>query len=150
MALRNAFVLLNNLGTPLCQVVDDLDDTTVVVLEVSSFQLETAHTFSPRVGLVLNLAPDHLDRYPDLAAYYAAKQVMAERVAADGTFITWTECPEARSWPTDAPQMLFGAEDSGAVAFYRGEELWVRRGEEAVRLLHRSELKRQQVSLEQT
>ena len=54
---------LGNLGTPLSQVVDDLPSGAVVSLEVSSFQLETVKEFQPRVGLVLNLAPDHLDRY---------------------------------------------------------------------------------------
>ena len=45
------------------------------VLEVSSFQLETVETFRPRIALVLNITPDHLDRHGTFAAYAAAKQV---------------------------------------------------------------------------
>jgi len=131
---------LGNLGTPLCRIVADLDPDAVVVLEVSSFQLESVREFQPQVGLVLNLAPDHLDRYADLSAYFAAKQVMAERVAPDGTFITWTACPEARAWDTAATRMLFGQEAEGAVAFYRGDQLWLRRGEEALHLMNISDL----------
>ncbi len=52
-----------------------------VVVEVSSFQLETAERFRPRVGVLLNITPDHLDRYADMEAYAAAK---ARLFAAQG------------------------------------------------------------------
>jgi UDP-N-acetylmuramoylalanine--D-glutamate ligase len=45
----------------------------MTVVEVSSFQLETVDTFHPRVAVLLNVTPDHLDRYPDFDAYAAAK-----------------------------------------------------------------------------
>lgn len=60
-----------NLGTPLVAAVGR--DYEVVVVELSSFQLETIATFHPQIAVLLNLSPDHLDRYPDLASYYAAK-----------------------------------------------------------------------------
>ncbi len=50
-----------------------------VVVEVSNFQLEGIRDFKPRIAAVLNLAPDHLDRYRDLAAYYEAKMRIFER-----------------------------------------------------------------------
>ena len=115
---------LGNLGRPLCLVADQLDPTAVAVLEVSSFQLETVRKFAPETGLVLNLAPDHLDRYPDLAGYYAAKQVLAELIPAGGTFITWTGCAEACAWPTRCRKVLFGDKAVGAEVFYQGDGLW--------------------------
>lgn len=117
---------LGNLGTPLSQVVDDLPAEAVVSLEVSSFQLETVRDFRPAVGLVLNLAPDHLDRYPDLAAYYAAKETLARLVDPAGTFITWTGCSEARAWRTEARRLLFGTEEEGAAVFFRDGQLVIR------------------------
>jgi UDP-N-acetylmuramoylalanine--D-glutamate ligase len=64
-----------NLGRPLCEVVGTpaagLGGNCVV--EVSSFQLETAETFHPRVAVLLNVTADHLDRHPDLDAYAATK-----------------------------------------------------------------------------
>lgn len=114
---------LGNLGTPLSQIADELPEDAVVSLEVSSFQLETVKDFSPEVGMVLNLAPDHLDRYPDLAAYFLAKKTMAQRTAPDGHFITWTECPEALGWETRAPKLLFGDKAKGATVFYEDEFL---------------------------
>jgi len=115
---------LGNVGRPLCLVAEELEPDDVAVLEVSSFQLETAQTFSPRVGAVLNLAPDHLDRYPDLAAYYAAKQRLADLMPPGGLFVTWTNCPEAMAWPTAATQLWFGDERAGAGVFFRDGALW--------------------------
>ena len=60
-----------NLGEPLASHADEKFD--VIVLEVSSFQLERLQTFKPRVSVLLNVTADHLDRYPDMAAYAAAK-----------------------------------------------------------------------------
>jgi UDP-N-acetylmuramoylalanine--D-glutamate ligase len=108
---------VGNLGTPLSAVVDDLGPDAIAVVECSSFQLETIASFRPEVGVVLNLAPDHLDRYADLAAYYAAKARLADHVADDGTFVTWTGCPEALAWPHSGRRALFGDRAAGATAW---------------------------------
>ncbi len=60
-----------NLGEPLAEHVDEAWD--VVVLEVSSFQMERVRTFKPRASVLLNVTPDHLDRYPSVEAYARAK-----------------------------------------------------------------------------
>ena len=62
-----------NFGVPLSEATKPGLAWGEVVVEVSSFQLETVHTFRPCVAVLLNVTPDHLDRYPDLAAYAAAK-----------------------------------------------------------------------------
>jgi UDP-N-acetylmuramoylalanine--D-glutamate ligase len=62
-----------NIGTALSEGIEEVPADGVVVAEVSSFQLERTTTFRPRVGLLLNLTPDHLDRYPSLGEYAAAK-----------------------------------------------------------------------------
>jgi UDP-N-acetylmuramoylalanine--D-glutamate ligase len=61
-----------NLGIPLIGCAPDNWDWGVV--EVSSFQLEWVKGFRPRIAVLLNISEDHLDRYPDLVAYAAAKQ----------------------------------------------------------------------------
>ena len=61
-----------NLGEPALDLL--AEEAKLYILELSSFQLETTATLRPRVGVVLNVSPDHMDRYPDLAAYAAAKQ----------------------------------------------------------------------------
>jgi UDP-N-acetylmuramoylalanine--D-glutamate ligase len=66
-------VLGGNIGLPLADRVEDAPANAVVVAELSSFQLEDVDTFKPAVAVWTNLTPDHLDRYPDVAAYTAAK-----------------------------------------------------------------------------
>ena len=62
-----------NIGTPLSEYVLSGDPADVVVLEVSSFQLQLTRTFRPRVAVLLNFAPNHLDWHADLAEYLDAK-----------------------------------------------------------------------------
>ncbi|MDR1305096.1 MAG: UDP-N-acetylmuramoyl-L-alanine--D-glutamate ligase [Verrucomicrobiales bacterium] len=73
-----------NLGVPFSDVVRGGDFYNVITLEVSSFQLETIEHFRPRVAVYLNFTPDHLDRYPTLAAYRQAKiRIFMNQTAAD-------------------------------------------------------------------
>jgi UDP-N-acetylmuramoylalanine--D-glutamate ligase len=72
-------VVAGNIGVALTAVAAELEPTTTVVAEVSSFQLEDAVTFRPRVAVLLNLAPDHLDRHGSPAAYYRMKWRLFER-----------------------------------------------------------------------
>lgn len=67
-----------NIGRPLSDLVDSSTDETVNVLEVSSFQIDSTHLFRPRVGAVLNITPDHLDRYRDFDAYRGSKMRLFE------------------------------------------------------------------------
>lgn len=64
-----------NLGTPLCEAVGSrcAEPGGLLVVEASSFQLETVEQFHPRIAVWLNVTPDHLDRYPDVESYAAAK-----------------------------------------------------------------------------
>src|SRR5271168_4242300 len=62
-----------NIGTPAISLAERSGPETVVVLEVSSFQLETIQTFRPKVAVVLNVTPDHLDRHKTIETYVDAK-----------------------------------------------------------------------------
>jgi UDP-N-acetylmuramoylalanine--D-glutamate ligase len=76
-------VVGGNIGTPAISLVERAKPETVVVLEVSSFQLETIQTFHPRVAVVLNITPDHLDRHRTFAAYTDAKARIFENQQAE-------------------------------------------------------------------
>ncbi len=67
-----------NLGTPLIDAVDH--DYNWQVVELSSFQLETIEAFRPRYAMLLNVSEDHLDRYPDMSSYLAAKARIFENM----------------------------------------------------------------------
>jgi UDP-N-acetylmuramoylalanine--D-glutamate ligase len=62
-----------NIGTAAISLADRATPETLIVLEVSSFQLETISTFRPRVAIILNITPDHLDRHGTFSAYVNAK-----------------------------------------------------------------------------
>ncbi|MCK4326610.1 UDP-N-acetylmuramoyl-L-alanine--D-glutamate ligase, partial [bacterium] len=56
-------LVAGNIGIPICSLADRIREEDIVVLEVSSFQLETIKDFKPFVSVLLNLTPDHLNRY---------------------------------------------------------------------------------------
>lgn len=62
-----------NIGTPLIARLNEITPETIVVLEVSSFQLESIESFRPTVAVLLNIAPNHLDRHKSLAEYLSVK-----------------------------------------------------------------------------
>lgn len=62
-----------NIGTPAISLAERAKPETVIVLEISSFQLETIQTFRPKVAVVLNVTPDHLDRHRTFEIYTDAK-----------------------------------------------------------------------------
>ncbi|MEW6448396.1 MAG: UDP-N-acetylmuramoyl-L-alanine--D-glutamate ligase [Bacillota bacterium] len=66
-------LVAGNIGTPLVAAVENYGPEDIIVAEISSFQLETTHSFHPRVAVVLNVACDHLDRHHTIAEYAASK-----------------------------------------------------------------------------
>ena len=67
-------LLSGNIGTPLISEVGRISADSVVVLELSSFQLEEIVKFKSHIAMLLNVTPDHLDRYSSLANYFSAKK----------------------------------------------------------------------------
>ncbi len=66
-------VLLGNIGKPAFDALDQLDEDTIVVYELSCHQLEYAH-YAPHYGVLLNIFEEHLDHYGSFARYVAAKE----------------------------------------------------------------------------
>lgn len=62
-----------NIGNPLIEIAGRDGELDVIVAEISSFQLDTTRRFRPHVAVLLNISPDHLDRYPSVAAYADSK-----------------------------------------------------------------------------
>jgi UDP-N-acetylmuramoylalanine--D-glutamate ligase len=63
-----------NIGVPVVALIEESTDDTWSVLEVSSFQLETTQQFHPRIAVILNITPDHLDRHGTFENYAMAKE----------------------------------------------------------------------------
>src|SRR4029077_2561247 len=71
-----------NIGTPAISLAERAKPETIIVLEISSFQLETIQTFRPKVAVILNITPDHLDRHHTFEAYVDAKARIFENQQA--------------------------------------------------------------------
>ena len=72
-----------NIGTPLSEFVLDEGDADVLVLELSSFQLQTCRDFAPQVAVLTNLSPDHLDYHETMEEYEEAKMVIFSNQGPD-------------------------------------------------------------------
>ena len=97
-------VAAGNIGTTLTSVVgQDLD---VVVVEVSSFQLQLARRFHPHVGVWLNLAPDHLDWHGTGDSYAAAKFRIWENQVSDDVAVANADDRGVEAWAAKAPSTV--------------------------------------------
>ena len=76
-----------NIGRPITDLAMADERYQWLSLEVSSFQLHDSPNFAPDVGVLTNLAPDHLDRYPSAEAYYADKRLLFRNARADDVWV---------------------------------------------------------------
>src|SRR6202035_731059 len=121
-----------NIGTPAISLAERAKPETVIVLEVSSFQLETIQTLRPKAAVVLNVTPDHLDRHRTFDAYLDAKARVFENQRADDFAVLNEDDPTcltmaARTraqvfWFSRQKEVKQGAwEREGKVLFRNGE-----------------------------
>jgi len=87
-----------NIGVPVIALVDNAREDGWSVLEVSSFQLETAYEFHPQIAAILNITPDHLDRHGSFENYVAAKErIFARQEAEDALVLNADDEPTKRA-----------------------------------------------------
>ena len=91
-----------NLGDPVVSWLESGESADVAVLELSSFQLETAYRFAPDVAVVLNVTPDHIDRYADFAAYARTKELLVRQTRPAGVVVLNHDDPVARAMADSA------------------------------------------------
>ena len=100
-------IIAGNNGTPICSVIEQTRDLDFLTLEVSSFQLETTQFFRPAIGVLLNITPDHLDRYAGLADYVKAKaRLFANQQAFDWAIVQSEALAQLRSAGADIPSKV--------------------------------------------
>ena len=97
-----------NVGLALSELDGSAEPEQLVVVELSSFQLEDVHRFRPRIAVLLNLEPDHLDRHGSFEAYRAAKLRAFENQTEDDSAIVPRGFGEV---PGRAARVEFGADD---------------------------------------
>lgn len=82
-----------NIGVPYCDLAISEEKVDYAVIEVSSFQLETIKEFHPKIGLILNVFPNHSERYDAVHDYATAKFNMLKNMTGDDHLILGTENP---------------------------------------------------------
>ena len=87
-----------NIGTALISMVDSSRDDGWTVAELSSFQLETIKTFHPSIAVVLNVTPNHMDRYETFNDYAAAKHRIFMNQTPDDVAVLNADDPTVSSW----------------------------------------------------
>ncbi|MCK5125774.1 MAG: UDP-N-acetylmuramoyl-L-alanine--D-glutamate ligase [candidate division Zixibacteria bacterium] len=124
-------VVGGNIGTPFSQIARDIPENGLAVIEVSSFQLERIEQFAPYVGILLNLTPDHLDRYESFEKYCDAKYKMFENQTAEHYAVINADDPviSSREFTYSSNHVSFSIDESsdrgrtlGGV-FQRGKRL---------------------------
>ncbi len=93
-----------NIGRPVLELLTEKAD--LYVLELSSFQLETTYSLKPAVACILNISPDHMDRYADLSAYHKAKQRIFR--GAQSVVFNRQDALTQPLVPSSVPQVSFG------------------------------------------
>ncbi|HEX3989457.1 MAG TPA: UDP-N-acetylmuramoyl-L-alanine--D-glutamate ligase [Verrucomicrobiae bacterium] len=113
-----------NIGTPAISLAQQAKPETVIVLEVSSFQLETIHTFRPKVAVVLNVTPDHLDRHRTFDAYVDAKARIFENQTSTDFAVLNADDPTCVSMTARTKAQVFWFSREKEV----GQGAWIREG----------------------
>lgn len=122
-----------NIGTPAITFVEQSSPDTWVVLEISSFQLESIESFHPHISAILNVTPDHLDRHGSMENYIAAKRrIFENQTAADYAVLNADSEVNLKIAEGLKPQVLWfsrkhavdrGAFVEGGTIFYRDSQV---------------------------
>ena len=113
-----------NIGTPMSELLDGGVSWDVLVVEVSSFQLETIRTFHPKVSVWLNLSPNHLDRYPSMQEYREAKLRIFENQTSDDWAVIPLDTKDLDRSKIKARLITFSATDPSAdVSLHDGHRI---------------------------
>lgn len=123
---RDSVYVVGNIGTPYTSVALEMVPDTVTVAEISSFQLETVHTFHPRVSAILNITEDHLNRHHTMAEYIRVKEQICRNQTKEDTVVLNYEDEALREFGKTAPAsvMYFSSKRELPEGIYlRGETI---------------------------
>lgn len=120
---KKTFVV-GNIGNPYTLEAEKTDADSVTVAEISSFQLETIHTFRPRVSSILNITPDHLNRHHTMENYVKAKQDITKNQTKEDYCVLNAEDPYTDAFLEQCPAtvILFSSQRELADGYFYADE----------------------------
>lgn len=144
--LKNYFKdvrMVGNIGIPYTSEAATMADDTVTVAEISSFQLETVHTFCPDVSAILNITPDHLNRHHTMDCYIRTKEDITKNQTKEQVCVLNYEDEELRAFGkrTTARVVYFSSRRKLNDGFYLdGEDIYVAKAAESTHLINVNDL----------
>lgn len=99
--------VVGNIGVPYTKMAPQIQKDSVVAAEISSFQLETVHTFCPKVSAILNITPDHLNRHYTMENYANTKMAITKNQNKDCVCVLNYEDPILREKAKTVPAKVF-------------------------------------------
>ena len=131
--------VVGNIGNPYTLEALKTAEDTVTVGEISSFQLETVHTFHPKVSAILNITPDHLNRHHTMEAYAAAKEAICKAQTKEERCILNYNDPYLRPFGENkcpATVVWFSSKEELSDGFFlRGDKICKAQGGQVTELL---------------
>ncbi len=121
--------VVGNIGVAYSEKVSYLTENDYVCAEISSFQLETSHTFKPHIAAVLNITPDHLNRHKTMENYVAVKEkIFANQTADDFTILNKNDdyCREMAHKTKGRVLFFSSSEELDEGIFMKGENIHIR------------------------
>lgn len=123
----NVFALaVGNIGVPLSSAAEKFPSNGIAVVEVSSFQLETVHSFTPHIGVLLNLTEDHLNRHYSMKIYAHLKKRMFQNMRESEIAVLNDSCHLSHeiAKETKAQIVWFSAEREVDGAYVQGNDVF--------------------------
>ncbi len=132
-----------NIGVPLVSLAGETSDETVTVVELSSFQLETVNEFRPDVAVILNINPDHLDRYDSMDEYADAKFRITENQDEGDFFVYNLDDPMSvsRLERVRASSRSYSLRSEDGDVFLKGGRVHIRQNSAVREILDTSRMK---------
>ncbi|MCI8483042.1 MAG: UDP-N-acetylmuramoyl-L-alanine--D-glutamate ligase [Lachnospiraceae bacterium] len=128
--------VVGNIGIPYTSLVTDTTEESVTVAEISSFQLETVHKFSPQISAILNITPDHLNRHHTMENYCEAKERITANQGKEQICVLNYEDPLLQEFArqVEAQVVFFSSQRELAEGIYLdGEEIiWAWKGKKTL------------------
>ena len=140
---KEVFVV-GNIGNPYTEAALSMNEDSYTVAEISSFQLETTHTFAPKVSAILNITEDHLNRHHTMKEYIRVKELIAANQTKDDFCILNYEDEELRRFAEHCPAtvVFFSSERKLEKGVYLdGTRIVLKTDAEEVELVRTEELK---------
>lgn len=123
--------LLGNVGNTFSKEIENIEKDEDIILELSSFQLETIENFHPHISAILNIAEDHLDRYDDIEDYFNAKKnIYKNQAGSDFLILNYDNIftnrlyNELKNKEEKFNVLTFSTKNKNATIYYDNEEIF--------------------------